>query len=79
MSALQDFLDLGKITFRYSGFSCSTWTQNIEVRGLLTEALFHISWILVQKDALQILTCWCSSVAWLVLVSHVILLGNVDQ
>ena len=42
-------------------------------------ALFHISWILVQKDALQILTCWCSSVAWLILVSHVILLGNVDQ
>ena len=41
--------------------------------------LFHISWILVQKDALQILTCWCSSVAWLVLVSHVILLGNVDE
>ena len=50
VSAQQDFLDLGKITFSYSGFSCSTWTQNIEVRGLLTAALFHISWILVQKD-----------------------------
>ena len=50
-----------------------------KVRGSLTATLFHISWILVQKDALQILTCWCSSVAWLVLVSHVILLGNVDQ
>ena len=52
MSALQDFWDLGKITFSYSGFSCSTWTQNIEldVRGLLTAALFYISWILVQKD-----------------------------
>ena len=79
MSALQDFWDLGKITFNFSGFSCSTWTQNIEVRGSLTADLFHISWIVVQKDALQILTCWFSSVAWLVLVSHVILLGNVDQ
>ena len=41
-----------------------------KVRGSLTVTLFHISWIFVQKDALQILTCWCSSVAWLVLVSH---------
>ena len=51
-----------------------------KVRGSLTAAtLFHISLILVQKDPLQILTCWCSLVAWLVLVSHVIMLGNVDQ
>ena len=50
-----------------------------KVSGSLTATLFHISWILFQKDALQILTCWCSSVAWLVLVSHVILLVNVDQ
>ena len=50
-----------------------------KVRGLLTVTLFHILWIFVQKDALQILTCWRSSVAWLVLLSHVILLGNVDQ
>ena len=50
-----------------------------KVRGSLTKTLFYISLILVQKDSLQILTCWCSLVAWLVLVSYVIMLGNVDQ
>ena len=51
-----------------------------KVRGSLTAAtLFHISLILVQKDPLQILSLWCSLVAWLVLVSHVIMLGNVEQ
>ena len=45
----------------------------------MTANLFHILLILVQKDPLQILTCWSSLVAWLVLASHVIMLGNVDQ
>ena len=71
-----------------NGFSDTTYQPRTKrnslytdrkVRGSLTVTLFHISWLFVQKDALQILTCWCSSVAWLVLVSHVILLGNVDQ
>ena len=50
-----------------------------KVRRSLTSTLFNISLILVQKDPLQILTCWCNLVAWLVLVSHVIMLENVDQ
>ena len=50
-----------------------------KARGSLKATLFHISLILVQKDPLQIFTCWCSLVAWLVLVSHVIMLGNIDQ
>lgn len=29
----------------------------------MTTTLFQISWILVQKDPLKILTCWCSCVA----------------
>ena len=29
----------------------------------MTAALFHISWILVQKDSLQILTCWSSCIS----------------
>ena len=29
----------------------------------MTPTLFHISWILVQKDPLHILTCWCSCIA----------------
>ena len=50
-----------------------------KTRGSLTATLSHISLILVQKDPLQILPCWCSLVAWLVLVSHVIMKGNFDQ
>ena len=29
----------------------------------MTPTLFHISWILVQKDPLQVLTCCCSCMA----------------
>ena len=47
--------------------------------GSLIATLFHISLLLIQKNPLQILTCWCSLVAWLVLFTHVIMLGNADQ
>ena len=50
-----------------------------KVGGSLTATLFYISLILVQKDTVQIIICWSSLVAWLVLVIHVIMLGNVDQ
>ena len=36
-----------------------------KVRGSLTVLLFHILWILVQKDPL-ILICWCSCIAGII-------------